>query len=102
MANPVASQPGAAATVATENKGLLDQIVEQGRFGSEAAARERGKDLVQGIRLPGAGRLDDRRQRRGDDDQCAYRANRSSALDPVERDHASSFVPEAGRIAGAE
>ena len=34
MANPVASQPGAATTVTTEDKGLLDQIVEQGRFGA--------------------------------------------------------------------
>jgi type VI secretion system protein ImpC len=47
MANPVASQPGAATTVTTEEKGLLDQIVEQGRFGAEPAARERGKNLVQ-------------------------------------------------------
>jgi type VI secretion system protein ImpC len=47
MANPVASQPGAATTVTTEDKGLLDQIVEQGRFGAEPAARERGKNLVQ-------------------------------------------------------
>jgi type VI secretion system protein ImpC len=34
------------ATVATQEKGLLDQIVEQGRFGTESSARERGKDLV--------------------------------------------------------
>lgn len=27
-------------------RGLLDQIVEEGRFGKDAAARERGKDLV--------------------------------------------------------
>jgi len=47
MANPVASQPGSATTVTTEDKGLLDQIVEQGRFGAEPAARERGKNLVQ-------------------------------------------------------
>jgi type VI secretion system protein ImpC len=46
MANPVASQPGAATTITTQEKGLLDQIVEQGRFGAEPAARERGKNLV--------------------------------------------------------
>jgi type VI secretion system protein ImpC len=36
--------PAAAATV-TE-AGLLDQIVEQGRFGKEAQAKERGKDMI--------------------------------------------------------
>ena len=30
----------------TSEAGLLDQIVEQGRFGSDATARERGRDLV--------------------------------------------------------
>ncbi len=29
-----------------QESSLLDQIVEQGRFGKEAASRERGKDLV--------------------------------------------------------
>ena len=38
-------QPGAAATETTQ-LGLLDQIVEDGRFGKDAAAKERGKDLV--------------------------------------------------------
>lgn len=39
----------ASASVAAEqtaDKGLLDQIVQEGRFGKEAGARERGKDLV--------------------------------------------------------
>jgi type VI secretion system protein ImpC len=38
----------AQASVVTETteKSLLDDIVEQGRFGSDVAARERGKDLV--------------------------------------------------------
>jgi type VI secretion system protein ImpC len=40
-----ADQAAAAATQTTE-LGLLDQIVEQGRFGRDAASRERGKDLV--------------------------------------------------------
>ena len=30
----------------TLSPGLLDQIVEQGRFGQEAPARERGKNLI--------------------------------------------------------
>jgi type VI secretion system protein ImpC len=38
-------QQAAAAEPALE-KGLLDQIVDEGRFGRDAAARERGKDLV--------------------------------------------------------
>jgi type VI secretion system protein ImpC len=33
-------------TVAAAQPSLLDQIVEQGRFGEEISARERGKDLV--------------------------------------------------------
>ncbi|MEO7986134.1 MAG: type VI secretion system contractile sheath large subunit [Gemmatimonadales bacterium] len=38
------SQPAATTTV-TE-AGLLDQIVEQGRFGKETQAKERGKDMI--------------------------------------------------------
>jgi type VI secretion system protein ImpC len=30
----------------TQERGLLDQIVEQGRFGADTSARERGRDLV--------------------------------------------------------
>ncbi len=37
------AQPAAAET---KELGLLDQIVNEGRFGSEGAARERGKDIV--------------------------------------------------------
>lgn len=39
-------QTSAAATVEASEASLLEQIVEQGRFGAEASARERGKDLV--------------------------------------------------------
>src|SRR5579875_775217 len=38
--------PGAATTTATAEPGLLDQIVEQARFGEEPSAQARGKDLV--------------------------------------------------------
>ncbi|MGH7468258.1 MAG: type VI secretion system contractile sheath large subunit, partial [Longimicrobiales bacterium] len=43
MAKTEAQAAGAAQTT---ELGLLDQIVDQGRFGREPAARERGKDLV--------------------------------------------------------
>ena len=46
MADAVANPQAAAASVETQEASLLDQIVEQGRFGAESAARERGKDLV--------------------------------------------------------
>src|ERR1700693_6042698 len=46
MPEAVANPQGSAATVETQESSLLDQIVEQGRFGSEVSARERGKDLV--------------------------------------------------------
>jgi len=46
MADPAKMQQGATTTVETEQVGLLDQIVEQGRFGAESSARERGKNLV--------------------------------------------------------
>ncbi len=36
----------AAAAAQTSELGLLDQIVEQGRFGRETAAKERGKDIL--------------------------------------------------------
>jgi len=44
MAEQQATQAAAAAT--TLEGGLLDQIVEEGRFGNEAASISRGKDLV--------------------------------------------------------
>jgi len=46
MADPSKMQQATTTTVETEQAGLLDQIVEQGRFGQEASARERGKNLV--------------------------------------------------------
>ncbi len=46
MADAAVNPQGAAAAVETQDGSLLDQIVEQGRFGVEAASRERGKNLV--------------------------------------------------------
>src|SRR5271165_6214855 len=46
MAETAANPQASGATVETTESSLLDQIVEQGRFGSETAAKERGKDLV--------------------------------------------------------
>jgi type VI secretion system protein ImpC len=46
MADQQTQAAAAAATTETTELGLLDQIVESGRFGKEGAARERGKDLV--------------------------------------------------------
>ena len=45
MSSEALKAPAAAETVTTE-KGLLDQIVEQGRLGRDAESRTRGKDLV--------------------------------------------------------
>jgi type VI secretion system protein ImpC len=45
MADPQQAVPKQAETVTTE-KGLLDSIVEEGRFGKDDSAKERGKDLV--------------------------------------------------------
>jgi type VI secretion system protein ImpC len=46
MAKAKAKQEQAAAAEAAEELGLLDQIVQKGRFGKEATARERGRGLV--------------------------------------------------------
>jgi type VI secretion system protein ImpC len=40
------AKAAAKATETTTELGLLDQIVEQGRFGRDTAAKERGKDMV--------------------------------------------------------
>jgi type VI secretion system protein ImpC len=45
MADPQKAQPTAAASE-VQDRGLLDQLVDEGRFGAEPAARERGKNLV--------------------------------------------------------
>jgi type VI secretion system protein ImpC len=45
MANPQKGQQATTTTV-TREAGLLDQIVEQGRFGAEPSQKERGKNLV--------------------------------------------------------
>src|SRR5690242_21728849 len=45
MAEAQSAQPQAELTSATEFS-LLDKIVEEGRLGRDAAAKERGKDLV--------------------------------------------------------
>ena len=44
MADAQKAQQQAAAV--TQEKSLLDSIVEQGRFGKDAATKERGKDMV--------------------------------------------------------
>ncbi len=46
MAEPQASQEGAATAKSAGAVSLLDQIVEQGRFTGEPAVVERGKDMV--------------------------------------------------------
>jgi type VI secretion system protein ImpC len=46
MAEASASSQASPSTLETQEKGLLDQIVEQGRFGVESSSRERGKNLV--------------------------------------------------------
>jgi type VI secretion system protein ImpC len=46
MPEAVAKSTPAASVVETRDASLLDQIVEQGRFGADTSARERGKDLV--------------------------------------------------------
>ena len=45
MADPQQAVPQQAAATTTE-KGLLDSIVDEGRLGRDASARERGKDMV--------------------------------------------------------
>src|SRR5579871_6257149 len=45
-AKKAAAAKGAAASEQVLEKSLLDQIVEQGRFGQDDSAKERGKDLV--------------------------------------------------------
>jgi type VI secretion system protein ImpC len=46
MANQEMAKTPAAATEQVAEQGLLDQIVEQGKVGTDAATRERGKSLV--------------------------------------------------------
>jgi type VI secretion system protein ImpC len=46
MANQEMAKTPAAATEQVAEKGLLDQIVEQGKVGTDAATRERGRSLV--------------------------------------------------------
>ena len=46
MAETAANTQASAAGLETQEVSLLDQIVEQGRFGVESASRERGKNLV--------------------------------------------------------
>ena len=46
MAERKAAASQAQAAAQTPETGLLDQIVEEGRFSTEPAARERGKNLV--------------------------------------------------------
>jgi len=46
MADAKKQSGAATTTIEKEQGGLLDQIVESGRFGQEASAKERGKNLV--------------------------------------------------------
>jgi len=46
MAEQEAASQAAAATTETTEGSLLDQIVEQGRFGSDESERQRGKELI--------------------------------------------------------
>jgi type VI secretion system protein ImpC len=46
MAKTDADAQRAAAAAETEELSLLDQIVSEGRFGAEAPARERGRDII--------------------------------------------------------
>src|SRR5271166_3222929 len=46
MADTQTAAAPAAATEQVQEKGLLDQIVEEGRFGVEPASKERGKNLI--------------------------------------------------------
>src|ERR1022692_1723139 len=46
MAEVKSAQTTAPASEQVQEKSLLDQIVEEGRFGVEPASRERGKNLV--------------------------------------------------------
>jgi len=46
MADPKATAAQASAVEQVAEKGLLDQIVEEGRLGTDTAGRERGKNLV--------------------------------------------------------
>ena len=46
MADPQSAPTSAQGTEQVQDRGLLDQIVEEGRFGVEPASRERGKNLV--------------------------------------------------------
>src|ERR1022692_4139144 len=46
MAEPQSAPASLATGEQVQEKGLLDQIVEKGRFGVEPASRERGKNLV--------------------------------------------------------
>jgi type VI secretion system protein ImpC len=46
MSDPQKAAAAAPAAEVTQEPGLLDQIVQEGRLGRDAASRERGKDLV--------------------------------------------------------
>jgi type VI secretion system protein ImpC len=46
MANAKTAEAPTAAPATVTEVGLLDQIVEQGRFGKETQAQERGKDMI--------------------------------------------------------
>ena len=63
---------------------LLDQIVEQGRFG-DPTAREARQRSDQGIRRPGAGRFDGSAPRCRSDDLCSRSGIHHEKSHPIER-----------------
>ena len=75
--NPQAAAPAGAPLTVAESS-LLDQIVEEGASaGSDAAAKERGKDMVKKfVTEVLAGTITHGARHRGDD-QRAHRADRS-------------------------
>ena len=81
---------------------LLDQIVEEGRFGRESGGGRARQGPGKGIRGPGAAGRDGRLPRRRGDDQRPDRADRPPALDPAQRSPAPPAVPEAGELPGAD
>ena len=95
-------QPQAAVDAAAEVS-LLDQIVDQGRLGRDAAAKERGKDLVKNFVtevLEGTMTI-------AADTEAMINARIAQIdapdLDAAQRDHAPPRLPEAGRhLARAE
>ena len=91
-------QAASTTTIEKEQVGLLDQIVESGRFGQEASAKERGKNLVKEF----VAQVLDGSMTVAKDAEMMINA-RIAQIDHLlshsaERDHAPCVVPEAGRL----